>query len=836
VKITFKGIHANNDTESGNSPNGSTSEGDNTRVLVTVFGNHLLPEHFSKLSVGKRKSPKTKVRSSVRDGTEDEFDGVNGLVDHDITEAVLLMLLNSVLTLMLMLIVVHLAGETNIIRGVITVVVGLVLIISRRVARREHLATTLSLTLLNEGLGKKHHGNAGNSNEKEDSLNNSLTFIEKVLLSNGTRRKEHINHGLNKVGSVSAEADPVSAPLDEDHGNHVTEDTEEEQDTGQELEIDGDHIVEVDMVVEGEKHTEGHLNDTNGNGHLHLEGVEELEGVLLVIPSRIHTEGINFTVPDITITFVVEVGAVDVHRNRHDIVVNDTAVNGEETHEEDDITTAENHVNHFIETLLLAGLGEALLEEDEQTTDESDNATVTNITVHDTEEEGEENDGEETRVELTILGETVGVDNSLEGLGELVAVDVGGRNDSLLGGSGVTIESGLGTRALGGTGEGVGQVLKLLNRAPTAHEDKGGMELALHESVDHDLLTEEHLLPETEGARAPRAVDLLRISQSAEDAGDGGGGLLESLLLLTDLAVETGDLLSDKSGLARGHGVDSGVDKRADLEDTLVELSTDGNDAEDDLLDVVTSVGVNEGDGALAELDNGVGTTRSAVHKTSEDRLVSDGNNTADVRGNTVALTLNRLVAHGCHEALVSVRGTSTLDIVGTSTGTSRDKLVTLSESHTKLLSTSDLGLDRALESEVGSKLNLILGSEVSSTKNDIGVTLISDLSKSTKRSLEVLNSDGDTALDHLIFEALELLLKIRNFCGTLLVGELMLGHFVRGRQINDMKHTEITKSIDGFSDKLIRNGDGDVLHLLRTSHGEIIVQGCVLQLEDMRK
>lgn len=43
-----------------------------------------------------------------------------------------------------------------------------------------------------------------------------------------------------------------------------------------------------------------------------------------------------------------------------------------------------------------------------------------NITKHDSEKEGESDDGEETRIDFLIGGDTIGIDDALETLSELV--------------------------------------------------------------------------------------------------------------------------------------------------------------------------------------------------------------------------------------------------------------------------------------------------------------------------------------------------------------------------------------------------------------------------------
>jgi len=50
-----------------------------------------VPEHLGQLRMRKRKRPKTQVRGRMRDAAEAEFDRVNYLVDHHLTEVMLLL-------------------------------------------------------------------------------------------------------------------------------------------------------------------------------------------------------------------------------------------------------------------------------------------------------------------------------------------------------------------------------------------------------------------------------------------------------------------------------------------------------------------------------------------------------------------------------------------------------------------------------------------------------------------------------------------------------------------------------------------------------------------------
>lgn len=59
---------------------------------VNKLGKDQVEEDFRKLSVSKRKGPKSKVRSSIGDSSKNEFDSLNKLVNEGLTEAMFMIL------------------------------------------------------------------------------------------------------------------------------------------------------------------------------------------------------------------------------------------------------------------------------------------------------------------------------------------------------------------------------------------------------------------------------------------------------------------------------------------------------------------------------------------------------------------------------------------------------------------------------------------------------------------------------------------------------------------------------------------------------------------------
>jgi len=144
----------------------------------------------------------------------------------------------------------------------------------------------------------------------------------------------------------------------------------------------------MEVVEPSKEDTEHHLSDTEDDGQFHFEGVEEGKFVSDTVPARIDTERIGtFTVNfgdsisrnSVSVVSIVA-GSKDVPRHGHEIVVDPTTVEGEETLEQDEISTREDDSEH---TLLI--LFNLFFEKAEIGTKSKQQTTVTNITEHDTE-------------------------------------------------------------------------------------------------------------------------------------------------------------------------------------------------------------------------------------------------------------------------------------------------------------------------------------------------------------------------------------------------------------------------------------------------------------------
>mmetsp|Transcript_59342 Transcript_59342/g.145717 ORF Transcript_59342/g.145717 Transcript_59342/m.145717 type:complete len:215 (-) Transcript_59342:1069-1713(-) len=115
--------------------------------------------------------------------------------------------------------------------------------------------------------------------------------------------------------------------------------------------------------------------------------------------------------------------AEHLRRNGEELVVDEARVGGEDAHQEDVVAPLVERAEHLVGS----EVRELLLEIAQQPASERHHDPVTDITEHDTEEEGEGDDREDGGVELLVPRGTVRVDDRLRALRELGGAEVGGR-------------------------------------------------------------------------------------------------------------------------------------------------------------------------------------------------------------------------------------------------------------------------------------------------------------------------------------------------------------------------------------------------------------------------
>mmetsp|Transcript_26520 Transcript_26520/g.65858 ORF Transcript_26520/g.65858 Transcript_26520/m.65858 type:complete len:414 (-) Transcript_26520:1469-2710(-) len=305
-------------------------------------------------------------------------------------------------------------------------------------------------------LGEQHHRDGDGTEDEEDVLDGLLAAEELLAGVDGGALhgcEAHVDHGVDEArlvdgldGGVEVRLEGAGGhPLEHDHEVHVPEQRHQEDDLRHELEEEVQRFGEVYGVECLEDHPQAHLRHPHQHRKLHLVRVEEQQLVLRPLPRPIQTERrrlaarvdlpldklrlgrpaalLAATVLAAAMVYprwLFEVAGCEDEADAQEVVVDEPGVCGEEAHEGDHVSGGHHALERPVAPL--EGVGE-----DEQVhAEEQDAGAVSDVAVHDAEEEWESDDGEEPGVGLLVAGDAVRVDQLLEGVAELGAADVGG--------------------------------------------------------------------------------------------------------------------------------------------------------------------------------------------------------------------------------------------------------------------------------------------------------------------------------------------------------------------------------------------------------------------------
>ena len=200
-----------------------------------------------------------------------------------------------------------------------------------------------------ERLQEQEDGNADKSHQKQNDLDCSLTRVQRrIRVFKGTGLQEHVDQHVQQGRRILTPGRPVNAPLVDDRERQVAEDGLEEDHARHKVAPNVDRSLEVACVDKRPHQRKGHVAPTKQDTELHLVTVGEQQIVLRIVPAPIQTEGIcvtRNTVRSRTLAVVVP----DPHRlgqgktEGEGIGVDQTSVDGEDTHHEDDVTTVKHH-------------------------------------------------------------------------------------------------------------------------------------------------------------------------------------------------------------------------------------------------------------------------------------------------------------------------------------------------------------------------------------------------------------------------------------------------------------------------------------------------------------
>mmetsp|Transcript_15406 Transcript_15406/g.31584 ORF Transcript_15406/g.31584 Transcript_15406/m.31584 type:complete len:724 (-) Transcript_15406:68-2239(-) len=440
-------------------------------------GKHaLLPKDLCQLRVGKRQRPETQVRGGVGDHSQDKLDGFDRLVDDDLPKTVFLVAFSSV-AIAAWFFVVFAVGRVDDLVAVssdaLADAVGLGHQQGGDGDQRQEQQDVLDARLaLVQGFFDAP-GSQGDVDERGDQCRwlapvSGTTVVQGTLLggrvlagaaeSPGGAVAVPVARSANGVGSVAGVGPvrlplvtgrvvagrhrhavvPVDAPLQKDHKDHVQKERCGKDGHREHLEVQVEGLLEVDRVDALQDDTEAHLNDSQNDAQLHLEGIEKEELVGCHVPHRVQPKHVNGLVAPVggdelgdvallDVALVLSLEAVgrakEVEAEGETIVVDKSRVDGKESHHQQHVPGGVHPPGELV------GLGpvlDGLLVPDQKNPRQEQKGAVADVSVHDTEQEGKGSGRKERRVRLSVTGNPVGVDEFLVGVGELVGDKVRG--------------------------------------------------------------------------------------------------------------------------------------------------------------------------------------------------------------------------------------------------------------------------------------------------------------------------------------------------------------------------------------------------------------------------
>mmetsp|Transcript_12816 Transcript_12816/g.36245 ORF Transcript_12816/g.36245 Transcript_12816/m.36245 type:complete len:244 (-) Transcript_12816:1786-2517(-) len=233
-------LHDHQDSERKTRPGAKSTEHCERVTHGEGEDKHALPEHGGELGVSQGKGPEAEVGSGVGNGTEDELNGVDDLVDHDFLKLKLFLFALAAVVIKSFLLVLEERGALAIAQFLVTVLLLLGLVVA----------------LQEEGLGQEHPRHAHEGEQEEDNLEQLLRLPDALRLAGvveGRGREKHIDQSCEKrrdllVRVILQSIPPVDEPLENDEAAQVSKDGHHEDDLRDELEEEVVPLATVDRV------------------------------------------------------------------------------------------------------------------------------------------------------------------------------------------------------------------------------------------------------------------------------------------------------------------------------------------------------------------------------------------------------------------------------------------------------------------------------------------------------------------------------------------------------------------------------------------------------------
>ena len=177
---------------------------------------------------------------------------------------------------------------------------------------------------------------------------------EEFLSDNSAAAEEHSDHRRDNCRCLVRHAVVISAPLDNDKQVHVAKQGKQHDDLWHKLVPKVKPVPKVNRVVCLLEDAERHVGHAEDDRYLHLEGVSESDLLFGLVP-----DGVDAHWVDAVAVFVQELSCLEVvarteeiQRNRHEIIVHESAEESEEAHQQKHVAKRQDHLGHLGRRLL----------------------------------------------------------------------------------------------------------------------------------------------------------------------------------------------------------------------------------------------------------------------------------------------------------------------------------------------------------------------------------------------------------------------------------------------------------------------------------------------------
>ncbi len=247
-----------------------------------------------------------------------------------------------------------------------------------------------------------------------------LPWVKRSFRIEVHRRQEHLQEDIQQSRRCCSVEH--RQPLDDHQNTEIAKERAHEENLRNELKPEVVRLPEVNSVSRTQRDPQTHLSDSHENGHFHFQGVVEVEGISRCVPIGVDAERVN-VIPtrDHDESAIRHPSAGEQrHADAERFVVHEAGEDGEDGHHDDHVSACEKHGEHLAQVLpqhILLVLQHPRREDEHQ-------QAVANVTEHDSEEEGEGDDGEDSGVGLLVPRHTVCIHDVLKRLREFVRPEV----------------------------------------------------------------------------------------------------------------------------------------------------------------------------------------------------------------------------------------------------------------------------------------------------------------------------------------------------------------------------------------------------------------------------